>query len=124
MVYVSEQRQQQIIERVLAARAMKAERLAMMKQRQQEGLEAARQMATCLKQNFSVTKVVLFGSLLNHEHMTCHSDIDLAVWGLDPRLLFKAGAAIDKYSNFEVDLIEFEKAPTYIQESILQGLEL
>ncbi len=124
MVYVSEQRQQQIVQRVLKARAMKAERLAMMKQRQQEGIEAARKMATCLKQEFSVTKVVLFGSLLNHEQMTCHSDIDLAVWGLEPCLFFKAGAAIDKQSDFEVDLVEFEKAPPYIQESILQGLEL
>ena len=124
MVYVSEQRQQQIVQRVLAARAMKAERLAMMKQRQQEGLDSAREMATCLKQKFSVTKVVLFGSLLDHEQMTCHSDIDLAVWGLEPSLLFKAGAVIDKHCDFEVDLIEFEKAPLYIQESILQGLEL
>ena len=79
MVYVSEQRRQQLVERVLAARAMKAERLAAMKQLQQEGLEAAREMAACLKQEFSVTKVVLFGSLLKPEHMTCHSDIDLAV---------------------------------------------
>ncbi|EKV01083.1 putative nucleotidyltransferase [Leptolyngbya sp. PCC 7375] len=124
MVYVSEQRQQQILQRVLAARARKTERLELMKQRQQEGLEAARTMATCLKQEFSVTKVVLFGSLLEPEYMTSHSDIDLAVWGLDSPLLFKAGAAIDKHSDFEVDLIEFEKAPSYIQEAILQGLEL
>ena len=124
MVYVSEQRQQQIVKRVLAARAMKAERLELMKQRQQKGLEAARKMATCLKQQFSVTKVVLFGSLLTPEYMTSHSDIDLAVWGLAPNLFFKAGAAIDKHSDFEVDLIEFEKAPGYIQDAILQGLEL
>ncbi|MEM1252454.1 MAG: nucleotidyltransferase domain-containing protein [Cyanobacteria bacterium P01_H01_bin.21] len=124
MVYVSEQRQQQIVQRVLAARAMKTERLAMMKKRQQGGLDAAHKMATCLKQEFSVTKVVLFGSLLKPEYMTCHSDIDLAVWGLEPRLIFKAGAAIDKFSDFEVDLIEFEKAPSHLQESILQGLEL
>ena len=124
MVYVSEQRQQQIVRRVLAARAMKAERLEKMEQRQQKGLEAARKMATHLKQEFSVSKVVLFGSLLEPEYMTSHSDIDLAVWGLAPHLLFKAGAAIDKHSDFEVDLIEFEKAPSYIQEAILQGLEL
>lgn len=124
MVYVSEQRQQQIVQRVLAARAMKTERLAIMKKRQQDGLKAARKMATCLKQDFSAAKVILFGSLLKPEHMTFHSDIDLAVWGLEPRLLFKAGAAIDKFSDFEVDLIEFDKAPSYIQESILQGLEL
>lgn len=124
MIYVSEERQQQIVQRVLVARAAKAERLATMKQRQQEGLEAARRMATCLKQDFSVSKVVLFGSLLDHEQMTCHSDIDLAVWGLESCLLFKAGAAIDKHCDFEVDLIEFEKAPLYIQESVLQGLEL
>ena len=83
--HLTEGRKQEIIADVLAARANREQFLLEMKERQKEGLDVAKKCANFLKEKYGATKVVLFGSLLNHEKMTPHSDIDLAVWGLPER---------------------------------------
>ncbi len=124
MRLLTEARKQEIIAEVLTARANREQFLAEMKQRQQEGLAVAHKCAELLKEKYGVTKVVLFGSLLNHEKMTPHSDIDLAVWDLPEKDYFKAVADLDYGHDFEVDLVEIQQAKPHIFKGIEQGLEL
>jgi len=121
---LTEDKKQEIIDRVLTARANREQFLCLMKQRQQEGLNIARQCAYLLKNKYGVAKVVLFGSLLNHEKMTPHSDIDLAVSNLSEKDYFRAIADLDSGHSFEIDLVEIPKAHPYILEAIRQGVEL
>ncbi|ELR96444.1 putative nucleotidyltransferase [Gloeocapsa sp. PCC 73106] len=122
--HLTEARKQEIIAEVLAARSNREPFLLKMKQRQKEGLEVAQKCADFLKKKYGVTKVVLYGSLLNHEKMTLHSDIDLAVWSLPEKDYFKAVADLDYGHNFEIDLVEIQKANPYILEAIYRGVEL
>ncbi len=121
---LTEDKKQEIIDRVLTARANREQFLCLMKQRQQEGLNIARKCAYLLKNKYGVAKVVLFGSLLNHEKMTPHSDIDLAVSNLSEKDYFRAIADLDSGHSFEIDLVEIQKAHPYILEAIRQGVEL
>lgn len=114
----------QIVSRVLAAREQRPQMLIQMKERQQQGLEVARKAAQILKQDFGAQRVVLFGSMLNPERMTWHSDIDLAVWGLPESDYFKAGAAIERGHSFGIDLVEVQHAKSHILKAIEQGIEL
>lgn len=125
MRHLTEERKQEIIAEVLAARANREQFLGEMKQRQKEGLEVARKCANFLKEKYGVTKVVLFGSLLNYEKMTPHSDIDLAVWDLPEKDYFKAvGFLLEIAADFSIDLVEIQKVRPYIVPAINQGIEL
>ncbi|MEA5512071.1 nucleotidyltransferase domain-containing protein [Crocosphaera sp. UHCC 0190] len=58
--------------------------------RQEKAWTLAKQAATLLKEQFQVTKVVVFGSLIREDCFTLWSDIDLAAWGLSPQDTFRA----------------------------------
>jgi uncharacterized protein len=126
---IPESERQRVIARVMAARAARPQMLEQMRIRQQEGWEAARKVAKMLKDDFGVERTVLFGSLLNHEHMHNHSDIDLAVWGLAKAQETKAWTAanyiLGPYNFPPIDLVPFEKAYPHIREAIeTEGVEL
>jgi uncharacterized protein len=123
--------EQQIVERVLKARAERPQFLAQMKVRQQQGWKIARQCALVLKEQFSVNKVVLFGSMLDVESIFEDSDIDIAVWGLSSDLYWKAGCAIDNivwksgYDFPPIDLIDINDTQPHILQAIERtGVEL
>lgn len=124
MHLVNPKTREQIIARVLAAREGRAEFLTQMKELQQQGWQAAQKAATVLKEEFGAKRVVLFGSMLDPERMTWHSDIDLAVWGIRADDYLRAGAAAEKGHHFSVDLIDAESAPPHILDAIHQGIEL
>ncbi len=125
MTLIDDQTRSQIISQVLEARENRAEFLANMQQRQQRGWAVARQWAKILKEQFSVKRVVLFGSLLNFQRMTWHSDIDLAVWGLPERDYFRAVATLlDVDTEFSIDLVEIQKVQPHILKGIKQGIDL
>jgi uncharacterized protein len=114
----------EIQQRILDGRRHRAKQLAQMQLRQQLGIEAARQCARALRAQFGVSRVVLFGSLLDPELMWWGSDIDLAVWDLPQSMLLKAGAAIEKGHDFAVDLVDVRSAKPHILDAIEQGIEL
>ena len=123
--------EQQIIERVLQARAERPRFLAQMKVRQQQGIEIARQCALVLKEQFGVSKVVLFGSMLDVESIFEDSDLDLAVWDLSSDLYWKAWCAVDRvisendYDFPPVDLVDVNDAQPHILQAIeTEGIEL
>ncbi len=125
MRYLTEERKQEIITGILAAKANREQFLLEMKQRQRDGLEVAQKCANFLKEKYRVKKVVLFGSLLDYEKMTPHSDIDLAVWGLPEQDYFKAmGFLLEVAGNFSIDLLEIQNVKSYILSAIDQGIEL
>ncbi len=94
-------------------------------QRQHQGNQIAHQAAALLKSEFGAQKVVLFGSLLDIHRMHPRSDIDLAVWGLDPKVYLQTVAALLDLSDFSIDLIEAESAPAKILAAIqATGIEL
>lgn len=51
--------------------------------RRERALALARQAAAVLREDFRAERVVLFGSLARGGIFDTHSDVDLAVWGLD-----------------------------------------
>lgn len=124
MAPIDDKTRDMIVARVMAARERRPQRLAQMKERQQRGLEVASECARILKDEFGAQRVVLFGSLLDPERMTWHSDIDLAVWGLPEMDYFRAGAAIERGHDFPIDLVEVQHAKPYILKAIEQGMEL
>ena len=124
MAPLDEKTRGQIVARVLAEQKQRELKRDLMKERQQQGLEVARRSAQILKQEFGADRVVLFGSMLDHERMWWGSDIDLAVWGLPSEDFFKAGAAIERGHNFAIDLVEIKSAKSHILNAIEQGQEL
>lgn len=119
---ISDERMQAYIQ---TAQQRQQEYVGQMQQRYQRGWEVAREGAKLLKENFAASRVVVFGSLVDASRIHPRSDIDLAVWGVDPKLYFKAVAHLqDIDSAFAVDLVEPDSAYPYIQEAIEQGVEL
>ena len=108
---------------ILGARNREKTRLAQLKERQNQGLEIAKQAAKLLRQELGATRVILFGSMLK-PHIHKNSDIDLAVWNLPKSDYFQAVGKLQGLSEFAIDLIEPDKAPAYIIEAIAQGIEI
>lgn len=128
-VPIPESERRRVMAQVKAAQADRPQRLKRMKVRQQEGWEAARKVAQMLKTDFGVERAVLFGSLLNYEHMHDSSDIDLAVWNLPDSQFFDAWTAanyvLGPYDFPPIDLVPIEKAYLEIREIIeKEGVEL
>jgi len=120
---IPEKRRNEILDRIRTDRANKDIRTAKMRKRQKVGLEIAKEAAHILKEQFHVTKVALFGSLLGPERMHERSDIDIAVWGLDTDQLLTVWSTlngqIDLREDFPyIDVIPVETAVSYIRESI------
>jgi len=125
MSLINEATKQRIIQEILEARKNRPQFLVAMQERQEQGLKIARQCAKILKERFGAEKVVLFGSLLDHQQMSWRSDIDLAVWGLPEKDYFKAvGVLLDIAEDFSLDLMEVQHAKSYILPAISQGIEL
>lgn len=79
----------------------------------------ARQAGTVLREQFGAHRVVVFGSLVRQSLFHPRSDVDLAVWGLDDRLYYRAVAqllALDPHVG--VDLVMTEEAPPALLTAI------
>ncbi|MEM7771156.1 MAG: nucleotidyltransferase domain-containing protein [Cyanobacteria bacterium P01_A01_bin.37] len=106
------------------ARRRQQKRQEHLHQRRQHGLTQAKAAAQLLREEFGVSRVVLFGSILDESTFHETSDLDLAVWDLAPSDYIAAVARLLQVSDFSVDLLEAESASSYLQESIAQGLDL
>jgi predicted nucleotidyltransferase len=83
-----------------------------------------RQAADELKKEFSASRVVLFGSLINPALFHLRSDVDLAVW--DVQHYFRAVARLlDLDPEIEINLVPFEDARPSLRTVIERdGVEL
>jgi predicted nucleotidyltransferase len=87
--------------------------------------KVARRAAKILKEEFGVSKVVLFGSTVQPSLFHSRSDVDLAVWGLGENLYFRAVSVLLSIDpEIGVDLIEFEFASPSMQATILRDGKL
>ena len=86
----------------------------------------AHSAATLLRDDFSATKVLLFGSLLHRSWFTPWSDIDLAVWGVPQERFFAAVAAVTALSQeFKIDLVDPEMCrPSLLDRITREGVEI
>ncbi len=101
------------------ARIRQQARQERVSQRHQQAWETAKRAATLLKNEFGATRVVAFGSLLHPQLFHLHSDIDLAVWGLNERDYYRAVSCLLSLTpGIDIDLIEFEHARKTLQTVI------
>ena len=69
----------------------------------------AHDAARILKDQFGVTRVSAFGSILRPESFSLWSDLDIAAWGLTPRNWLKASAAVRALSaEIELNLVDID----------------
>ncbi|MEW5986036.1 MAG: nucleotidyltransferase domain-containing protein [Chloroflexota bacterium] len=88
-------------------------------QRRQQAWAVARQAVVLLKEQFGVDQVAVFGSLARGDLLHAHSDVDLAVWGMDERLLYRAvSRLLDIDPTFLVDLVRVEEASDRLRAAI------
>jgi predicted nucleotidyltransferase len=94
--------------------------------RQERAWDLARQAAALLKASFSVTRVVIFGSLVHAGCFTLWSDVDIAAWGLAPKDTLRAiGAVMDLDADIEINLVDIGTCHPGLLATIKQeGIEL
>jgi predicted nucleotidyltransferase len=108
-----------------AYRATLKQREAIAQAHLSQRLEKARQLAleaaALLKEQFHAERVMLFGSLVHGGWFSPSSDVDLAVWGLDPLTYLSAVAQLQDLSpDFKVDLVRMERCSTRLEQVILK----
>ena len=94
--------------------------------RRQEALELAKKASGLLKKKFGATRVVIFGSLVDAGWFSPWSDIDLAVWGINPEVFYSAVAVVTGLSPFfRIDLIDVNDCKPSIRKTIeKEGIEI
>ncbi|MBF7081602.1 nucleotidyltransferase domain-containing protein [Desulfallas sp. Bu1-1] len=107
-------------------REYKKQKEQQLARRYRQATDRVRRAAVHLKQNYGC-KVILFGSLLREERFMEHSDIDIAVSGLNNQANFWKlySEVMDILAPFDFDLVELEKIDPEVREYILkEGMEL
>lgn len=104
------------------AQARSRERQERQVARQERAWQVARRAAALLKDEFGVTRVMAFGSLLQARLFHPRSDIDLAVWELDERDYLRAlSRLLSLDPEISIDLVEFEYARPALQAAIQES---
>lgn len=87
--------------------------------RRERAWQVARQAARLLKDQFGASQVVVFGSLTRKGFFHPRSDVDLAVWGLDERMYYRAVSRLLSLDpEISVDLVEAERARPALRAAI------
>jgi predicted nucleotidyltransferase len=83
--------------------------------------EEAKKLSALLIREFGAKRVYLFGSLSREGAFYEGSDIDLAVEGIEPSQLLKAGAFLDRACEYRylIDLIDLDAVSDGMKELIL-----
>jgi len=79
-----------------------------------------------LKEQFQVSRVVVFGSLARGSGFTRWSDVDIAAWDIPPEDTFRAiGAVMDLDTDVPVNLVDVNTArPSLLTTIERDGIEL
>ncbi len=92
--------------------------------RRADALQEARMAAKRLAQNYEVDRIVLFGSVLIEGAFHQHSDIDLAVSGLNGEDFYRALGTLTMESQFEIDLKPLDELAGPFRRNAEQGMVL
>ena len=88
-------------------------------ERREQAWTVARQAAQVLREQFGVAGVWVFGSLVEGDHFTERSDIDMAATGLTPALHVEAlGRLLRLSPDFEFDLVDLESCPEGLRRAV------
>lgn len=101
--------QQEMAQYQATARQRATKRRQALLARRLAARQTAEQAAALLKRDYGASRVLLFGSLSRDEPFSLHSDIDLAVWGLDERVYYRVVSrllALDP--SVSIDLLRAE----------------
>ncbi len=111
--------------RATVQRRRQQERPELMR-RQEKAWQLARQAAQLLREQFKVSRIVVFGSLTHEGSFTRWSDVDIAAWGIAPEDTFRAiGAVMDIGTEIPVNLVDINTARPSLLAAIEQnGIEL
>lgn len=110
--------EQMAVYRASALRRVRRRQQAMKRWRER-AWGVARAAAELLKAEYGAQRVILFGSLARNDPLSLHSDVDLAVWGLDERTYYRVvSRLLDLDPMVKVDLIMGEQAPRGLLEAI------
>ena len=95
-------------------------------ERWERARQVARIAARLLREKFSATRVVAFGSLAHRSWFTPWSDIDLVAWGIPAHEFYRAVAAVTGISpDFEIDLLDPDSCQPGLRRVIeREGIEL
>ena len=80
------------------ARRRQAREREALRARERRAWDLARLAADILRQQFGVTRVVVFGSLIHPGSFTPWSDVDIAAWGIKPEGAFRAVMDLFRHS--------------------------
>ncbi|MGQ9814038.1 MAG: nucleotidyltransferase family protein [Candidatus Roseilinea sp.] len=88
--------------------------------------QLARRAAQLLRESFGVSRVVVFGSLVQPGMFSLYSDVDPAAWGIQPEDTFRAiGAVYNLSSEIDLNLVDVAVARSSVYHTILaQGVDL
>lgn len=86
--------------------------------------QEAHRISQLLPSEFDISSIHLFGSLAWGGTFTPETDIDLAVSGLKPEILYKAIGYLESKTGFPFDLIDLDEASPTLRERILKEGEL
>jgi len=94
--------------------------------RRRQAWRIARLAAQLLRERYSASKVVLFGSLAHGAWFTSWSDIDLAAWGIPPERFYSAVADVTGLSStFRIDLVDPDTCRPGLRATVeREGIEL
>lgn len=108
------------------ARRRRQQEKAEINRRREEAWRIARQAARLLREQFNVSRVVVFGSLTRESGFTRWSDVDIAAWGIAPEDTFRAiGAVMDLGTEIRVNLVDVNTArPSLLAVIEQDGVEL
>jgi predicted nucleotidyltransferase len=101
-----------------------AREAALDESRRAAALQEARRVAERLARDYQVDRIVLFGSILNEGEFHQHSDIDLAVSGLDGEDFYRALGTLTMESRFEIDLKPLDELAGPFRRNAEQGMVL
>lgn len=107
------------------ARKRQESRQHILNKRRETALSFAKQAALFLKTACGAEQVILFGSLSRQGVFDEHSDVDLAVLGLDERAYYRILAELmNMQPEIDVDLVRMEGAAPSLLRSIQEGITL
>lgn len=107
------------------ARRRQAQRQRLQEERRAAAVVFAHDAAALLKTAYGAERVILFGSLARQGIFDEHSDVDLAVQGLDERMYCRALAQLmNLQPDIAVDLIRMEEASPSLVDAMYLGITL
>ena len=103
-------------------RARTADTARRRRERREQAWTVARQAAEILRAQFGVADLWVFGSLVEGDHFTERSDIDMATTGLTPASHLEAlGRLLRLSPDFKFDLVDLDHCPRGLGQAVDQS---